>query len=484
MQKVKGPELAEAMDGYVQDKEGNWIPDYDITLIDFDDGDVVQGEVVRIDRDEVLVDIGYKSEGVIPINELAVKHDVNPNDIVFVGEKIEALVLQKEDKDGRLVLSKKRAEFEKSWIKIEEQNKNGEFVEGKVIEVVKGGLIIDVGLRGFLPASLVDIRRVKDLQEFIGQKVECKIIEINRNRNNVVLSRRAVLEEEKKEQREQVLDNLEEGKRVKGIVSSIVPFGAFVDLDGIDGLIHISELSWDHIDHPSEILSVGDEIEVQVLDVNRERQRISLGYKQLFENPWALVMEKWAVGTETDATVTKLVSFGAFVSLDAETEGLIHISEFSDDHVETAEEMLSVGEIIKIKVIGIDTDKRRLSLSIKQVDAQSESKADNAEDGDSEIVEKVTLKKKAKKEVIENEVSEVIAETVAGEEKTEAKEEPKLKKKAPATKKSTIAVAEEEANVTVALAEPPVPEEKVDVANDASLESVLEAMKQERGTKN
>ena len=208
----------------------------------------------------MLVDIGYKSEGVIPASELSIRKSVDPSDEVSLGEEVDALVLTKEDQDGRLILSKKRARFEKAWRRIEAAAESGEPVDGSVIEVVKGGLIIDLGVRGFLPASLVDIRRVPNLDEYMGQAIECKVIELNRSRNNVVLSRRAVLEEQRKEDRERILDRLQPGQVVEGKISNIVDFGAFVDLDGIDGLIHISELSWSHVNHPSEILNIGDTV--------------------------------------------------------------------------------------------------------------------------------------------------------------------------------------------------------------------------------
>src|SRR3990172_150483 len=250
--------------GYIVDSEGRLIPDYDQTIKVFDDGDIVTGIVVRIDRDEILVDIGYKSEGVIPIRELSIRKDVDPHDAVCVGDDIAALVLQKEDKDGRLILSKKRAEYESAWIRIEDLSKSSTTISGRVIEVVKGGLILDIGLRGFLPASLVDVRRVKDLHQFIGQELECKVIEMDRNRNNVVLSRRSVIDETRKHEREKVITGLKEGDTLNGKVSSIVDFGAFVDLGGIDGLIHISELSWTHVDHPSEVLNLGEQINIKV----------------------------------------------------------------------------------------------------------------------------------------------------------------------------------------------------------------------------
>src|SRR5919202_1523982 len=307
-----------------------------LTMKDFfKEGDIVEGNVVRIDKDEVLVDIGYKSEGLIPVNELSIRKGAAPQEIVELGQHIEALVLQKEDADGRLILSAKRAAFEKAWNRIEEAYAEQRTVEGPVIEVVKGGLILDIGLRGFLPASLVDIRRVRNLDSFLGQRLECKVIELNRSRNNVVLSRRAVLEEERKEERHRILTSLQEGDVVKGTVSNLVDFGAFVDLDGIDGLIHISELSWNHVDHPSEVVEVGEEVEVKVLEVDRERERISLGLKQTRKDPWQEIVERVSVGEQIQGRVTKLVSFGAFVEVAEGVEGLIHISELADHHVET-----------------------------------------------------------------------------------------------------------------------------------------------------
>ncbi|HEY7381577.1 MAG TPA: S1 RNA-binding domain-containing protein [Gaiella sp.] len=258
--------------------DGQLVPDYDSTFPTINEGEVVHGVVVRVDKDEVLVDIGYKSEGVIPVAELSIRRNVNPADEVSVGDEIDALVMTKEDAEGRLILSKKRARFELAWKAIEGASESGEAVNGRVIEVVKGGLILDLGVRGFLPASLVDIRRVQDLDEFLGKELRCKVIELNRSRNNVVLSRRAVLEDERKEMRQAILDRLNPGDVVEGTISNIVDFGAFVDLDGMDGLIHISELSWSHVNHPSEVLEIGQTVKVKVLDIDRDRQRISLGW--------------------------------------------------------------------------------------------------------------------------------------------------------------------------------------------------------------
>jgi small subunit ribosomal protein S1 len=362
--------VVEGSGGLLLEIDGKVVPNYDATIHPFQEGDVVTGHVVRIDNDEVLVDIGYKSEGVIPANELSIRKNVDPGEEVSLGEEVDALVLTKEDQDGRLILSKKRARFERAWRRIEAAAESGEPVIGTVIEVVKGGLIIDLGVRGFLPASLVDIRRVPNLDEYLGQQIECKVIELNRSRNNVVLSRRAVLEEQRKEDRERILDRLQPGQVVDGTISNIVDFGAFVDLDGIDGLIHISELSWSHVNHPSEILSIGDKVTVKVLDIDRDRQRISLGLKQTQEDPWQRVVDTYNIGDELEGTVTKVVTFGAFVEILDGVEGLVHISELAQHHVENPREIIQPGDQVRVKILEIDSERRRLSLSIKRVEGQ------------------------------------------------------------------------------------------------------------------
>jgi small subunit ribosomal protein S1 len=337
----------------------------DDTITDFDEGDLVTGTVVKIERDEVLLDIGFKSEGVIPVRELSIRKDADPVDLVEPGQRIEALVLQKEDKDGRLILSRKRAEYERAWIDIEQKFNAGENVIGEVIEVVKGGLILDIGLRGFLPASLVDLRRVKDLESFTNEKIEARIIEMDRNRNNVVLSRRVVLEEGRKNERSEILEKLTKGMRLKGAVSSIVEFGAFVDLGGIDGLVHISELSWNHVSHPSEVVKVGDDVEVEVLDVDLRRERISLGLKQTQEDPWRVLVKNFPINAILEGKVTKLVSFGAFVELGDGIEGLVHISEMATKHIVSPAQVAHVGDSVHVKVTDIDPERRRISLSMK-----------------------------------------------------------------------------------------------------------------------
>ena len=340
----------------------------DQTIKYFNDGDIVSGTVVKVDHDEVLLDIGFKTEGVIPTRELSIKHDVDPDEVVEVGDEIDALVLTKEDKEGRLILSKKRAQYERAWGTIEDLQERDEPVTGTVIEVVKGGLILDIGLRGFLPASLVEMRRVRDLEPYVGQELEAKIIELDKHRNNVVLSRRAYLEQTQSEVRSEFLHQLQKGQVRKGVVSSIVNFGAFVDLGGVDGLVHVSELSWKHIDHPSEVVTVGDEVTVEVLDVDLDRERVSLSLKATQEDPWRVFARTHAVGQIVPGKVTKLVPFGAFVRVEEGIEGLVHISELAQRHVEVPDQVVNVGEEIMVKVIDIDLERRRISLSIKQAD--------------------------------------------------------------------------------------------------------------------
>jgi small subunit ribosomal protein S1 len=338
----------------------------DETIKYFNDGDIVEGTIVKVDRDEVLLDIGYKTEGVIPSRELSIKHDVDPHEVVAVGDKVEALVLQKEDKEGRLILSKKRAQYERAWGTIEQLKEEDGVVTGTVIEVVKGGLILDIGLRGFLPASLVEMRRVRDLQPYVGREIEAKIIELDKNRNNVVLSRRAWLEQTQSEVRQNFLTQLAKGQIRKGVVSSIVNFGAFVDLGGVDGLVHVSELSWKHIDHPSEVVQVGDEVTVEVLDVDMERERVSLSLKATQEDPWQHFARTHQIGQIVPGKVTKLVPFGAFVRVEEGIEGLVHISELAERHVEIPEQVVQVGDDVMVKIIDIDLERRRISLSLKQ----------------------------------------------------------------------------------------------------------------------
>jgi small subunit ribosomal protein S1 len=451
----------EGSGGLLLQIDGKVVPNYAATMVSFDEGDVVNGKVVRIDKDEVLVDIGYKAEGVIPSNELSIRKSVDPAEEVELGEEIDALVLTKEDAEGRLILSKKRARFEKAWRRIEVAADSGEPVEGSVIEVVKGGLILDLGVRGFLPASLVDIRRVHNLDEFMGQTLECKVIELNRSRNNVVLSRRAVLEEERKEVREQILGRLEPGQVVEGKISNIVDFGAFVDLDGIDGLIHISELSWSHVNHPSEVVAIGDTVRIKVLDIDRDRQRISLGLKQTQEDPWQRVISTHRSGDVLEGQVTKVVAFGAFVEILPGVEGLVHISELADHHVENPSEVVEPGSTLNVKILEIDEERRRLSLSIKRVEGQnmpmqdlgSQLEAANAEGAEAEAASAAPTDEAPAEAAVEAE------DAAADEAPAEAAAEP----------------VAEEAEIPAEVAEEPVAEEaSTEVAEEPAVEEAPE----------
>ena len=338
------------------------------TLITFNDGDVIEGTIVRIDRNEVMVDVGYKSEGVIPSRELSVRKSVNPKDLVNEGDKIQALVLDKEDDEGRLILSVKRAIYEKAWGDIQEISDNDKSVKGTVIESVKGGLIVDIGVRGFLPASLIDVRRVKELTSYIGEEIEAKILELDRQRNNIVLSRKAHLEQEQSGERKSFLENLEVGNIKEGKISSIVNFGAFVDIGGMDGLVHVSELSWRHVENPNEVVKVGDTVTVKVLEIDNDTERISLSIKQVTEDPWADFELQYKQDDIVDGEVTKVVPFGAFVTIGKGVEGLVHVSEISVDKVDSPELALAIGQKVKIKITELDIPKRRVNLSIKQAD--------------------------------------------------------------------------------------------------------------------
>ena len=338
------------------------------TIVTFNTGDVIEGTVVRIDRNEIFVDVGYKSEGVIPSRELTVRKSINPNEIVKEGEKIKALVLDKEDDEGRLLLSVKRALYEKAWGDIQKVADEKTSIKGTVIESVKGGLIVDIGVRGFLPASLIDVRRVKELTSYIGEEIEAKILELDRQRNNIVLSRKAHLEEEMSEERQGFLDDLQIGDVKEGKISSIVSFGAFVDIGGMDGLVHVSELSWRHVENPNEIVKVGDPVTVKVLEIDNDKERISLSIKQVNEDPWLDFELHYKEEDIVDGEVTKVVPFGAFVTIGKGVEGLVHVSEISSDKVDSPELALALGQKVKIKITELDIEKRRVNLSIKKAD--------------------------------------------------------------------------------------------------------------------
>lgn len=338
------------------------------TLVSFNNGDVIEGKVVKVDRNEVMVDVGYKSEGIIPSRELSVRKGVNPKDLIKQGEKIKALVLEKEDDEGRLILSIKRAVYEKAWVDIQEIADSKKSIKGTVIESVKGGLIVDIGVRGFLPASLIDVRRVKELSAYVGEEIEAKILELDRQKNNIVLSRKAHLEEELSEERQGFLDDLQIGDVKDGKISSIVSFGAFVDIGGMDGLVHVSELSWRHVENPNEVVKVGDTVTVKVLEIDNDKERISLSIKQVKEDPWLDFELHYKENDVVEGEVTKVVPFGAFITIGKGVEGLVHVSEISTEKIDSPELALALGQKVQVKITELDIDKRRVNLSIKQAD--------------------------------------------------------------------------------------------------------------------
>ncbi len=444
---------------YTKGEDGKLVPDYDQTIQSFDEGDIISGVIVKIDNDEVLVDVGYKSEGVIPQKELSIRRNKKPRDIVNMGQQIEALVLQKEDVDGRLILSKRRADFEKAWESVENCYQQKDTIEGHVIEVVKGGLIVDIGMRGFLPASLVELHRVKDLNDFVGQTLACRVIEVDRRRNNVVLSRRAVLEKERSHERLKILDKLEVGQILSGKISSIVDFGAFVDLGGIDGLIHISELSWTHVSNPGEVVEIGQDVKVQVLEIDYEKERISLGLKQTQSDPWQEIPKIFNEGQLIEGKITKIVPFGAFIELVEGIEGLIHISELSVEEVNSVEQIVCIGQKVKAVITEIETERRRISLSVKKLHEEDESKPEDVEVEQKEVKEKTEdlLDEKDAQEAVLKEKEDLAEKAKEEEIEAAAKFEGK-------TKEEKVEVTEK-------------PEEKAEEKVEAQKESVKDSQK-------
>lgn len=328
--------------------------------------DIVTGTVVKINSDEVLVDIGGKSEGIIPIRELSFQKNVNPEDVVKVGDEIRVMVIKEENNEGNILLSKKRVDQVAAMEKLEEAYNNGTILEAPVVDVVKGGVIVDIGARGFVPASRLDIKYIEDIKSFVGQTLQFKIIKFEPDSRKIVLSRREILEEQEKARKEQVWASIEEGQTRKGIVRRLAAFGAFVDLGGVDGLLHVSEMGWGRVKNPGDVVKVGQEIEVYVLAVDREKEKISLGLKQLIANPWDTAAEKYAVGSIVSGKVVRIVPFGAFVMLEDGVDGLVHISQISWERVEKVEDALQIGQEINAKVLELDVENKKISLSIKQ----------------------------------------------------------------------------------------------------------------------
>lgn len=490
---VKTKKTEELEEGYKLSPTGEIVPDYDTNIKCFDEGDVLEGSVVHIERAEVLVDVGYKSEGVIPVKELTVRGNARPKDIVEIGQDIKTVVLQKEDNDGRLILSKKRADFEKCWDDIDEANKAGKTIKGQVIQVVKGGLILDVGVRGFLPASLIELNRVKDLDQYRNQELECKIIELNRVRNNVVLSRKAALSNDNRSDKQKMLEKLEIGQKVKGVVSSIVDFGAFVDLGGIDGLIHISEISWEHVNHPSEVVSIDEELEVHVLDIDLKKARVSLGLKQSQEDPWKEKLKGFEEGKIVKGKVSRILPFGVFIEFGDNLEGLIHITELAHGRVSNSKDVVDEGQEVEAKLIGIDLSRRRISLSIKQLTEKKPEEDSEGEEKKEETKKKTKTKKEEEKPKVEtkeeDEEKKEVAKTKKKTDKKEKKTKPKSEdKKAKTTskKEDKKSISKEDEALLEKLAQGPtkVEDEAVnEVPDPNSLEDVLDQMKKSHGAK-
>jgi len=326
------------------------------------EGSIVKGKILEIKPQVVLVDIGYKSEGAIPSNEFE-------DEDIQVGDEVEVLLERLENDEGMVVLSKEKAAHRQNWEKIYAVFKDGGLVKGKVKSVVKGGLMVNVGVEAFLPGSQIDIIPPKDLNEYVGKVFEFKIVKINDERKNIVLSRREVIEAERAEQRQKFLDSVTPGDKVVGVVKNITDFGAFVDLNGMDGLLHITDMSWGRLNHPSEMLGIGQQIEVQILEVNREKERVSLGLKQLQNNPWENIEARYPVGQQVRGKVTKLVAYGAFVEVEEGVEGLIHVSELSwTKRIARPSDVLTVGQEINAVVLGINKEERKISLGVRQLD--------------------------------------------------------------------------------------------------------------------
>ncbi len=338
-------------------------------------GQTVTGTVVQISGDTVLVDVGAKSEGIIHLHDLSHRRADRPEELVALGDRVTVLVLGWEGDEGMLRLSKRRADEARAWARLEDALKTGEVLEPDVSEVVRGGLVVDVGMRGFVPSSHVAKGFVNDLQPFLGQRIRVRVIELDRSKRRAILSRKVVLDEEGKSKREELWNSIEEGQVREGVVKSLTDFGAFVDMGGTDGLLHISEMSWGRIQHPSELLSVGDAVKVKVLRLDRDRQKISLGLRQVSPNPWEVVEERYPDGAILEGKVVRIASFGVFVELEPGVDGLVHVSQLADHRVESPGDVVKVGDIIRVKVLYVDPQQKRISLSKRDADLEDAERA-------------------------------------------------------------------------------------------------------------
>lgn len=331
-------------------------------------GDTVTGSVVKMEDKQVLVDIGYKTEGIVPIGELSNLHIDVPSDIINVGDQI-TLMVKKVD-DDEIILSKKAVDSDKAWVELEEKYKNNVVFDTEIKEVVKGGLVVDVGLRGFIPASLVETYYVEDFSEYKNKSLRVKIVDLDREQNRVILSHRAVTEEESATQKQEILQSLEEGQVLEGTVQRMTNFGVFVDIGGIDGLVHISQLSHQHVEKASDVVSEGQVIRVEVLSVDRDNERISLSHKKTLEGPWTGIENNVSRGDILVGTVKRLVNFGAFIEVQPGIEGLVHISQIANRHIGTPQEVLDVGQKVEVKVLDVSEKDQRMSLSIKEIEQE------------------------------------------------------------------------------------------------------------------
>jgi len=344
----------------------NFMEEIEKSMNKFYPGDIVTGTVMDISEKEVVLNLGYKSDGIIPKEELSSEPSASPNDLMKIGDTVEVYIIKLDDGEGNVLVSKKRVDAEKGWEVLEEAYENNQSVEVEVQNEVKGGLIgYSHGIRCFIPASHISNRYTKDLSQFVGNTYDAEIIDFDKRRNKAVLSRKNLLLAERNKQKEALLEELEVGKTFTGKVTQIKDFGVFVDLGGMDGLLHISEMSWGKIDQPSEIYSVGDEVEVQVIAVDKERERISLSKKNLMENPWSDIENKYGKGNVVEGKVVKLLDFGVFVELEPGVDGLVHVSEISNQHVKKPSDVLNVGDEITVEVLSVDKENKRISLSMK-----------------------------------------------------------------------------------------------------------------------
>ncbi len=328
-------------------------------------GEVVTGKVINVTDNEIMVNVGYKSDGIIPREEISNDYSVNPKTLVNIGDEIKVYIIKVDDGDGNVLLSKKRVDMQKGWDDLEKIKDSNALLEAKVVEVVRGGVIaIARGIRGFIPASQISDNFVEDLASFVGKTFNTRVIELDRKKNKLVLSRKVVLKQEKQESKKEVLSKIQKGQRITGTVRNIADFGAFVDIGGIDGLIHISDLSWNRVKHPSKVLTVGDQVEVEVLDFDKDKERVSLGLKQLQPQPWELAEEKYKVGDILEGKVVRMLDYGAFVELESGLDGLVHISEISEGFVKKPSEALEIGQVVSVKILEVNAEQKRISLSI------------------------------------------------------------------------------------------------------------------------